>query len=106
VTAQTQEAVTYTTVEVCRLAKATFRQIDYWCRLGILQPAYIGEDPRYPGGSGHYRRFSAHEALKAAAVARMLTDGISFDVAKQLVAKDQWGELVVRPLPGSEVAAS
>ncbi len=43
---------TYTTPEVCRLTGATYREVDYWCRRGLIVPAVEAR------GSGSARAFS------------------------------------------------
>lgn len=43
-----------TSRELCSLTDATYRQIDYWCRQGILEPAGKGTP-----GTGNRRMFNA-----------------------------------------------
>ncbi len=45
---------TYTSHEVARLAGITYRQLDYWCRVGMIP----GQPSLSTIGSGHRRRWS------------------------------------------------
>lgn len=56
-TAETTE--TYSTVEVCRLTGATYRQLDYWCRKGLIPGLSTGH------GSGSRRRWSREQIAEA-----------------------------------------
>lgn len=57
----------YSSVEVCRLVRGvTYRQLDYWTRQGVLRPAVLGA-----AGPGSQRRWSAHDLVAIAAVARL-----------------------------------
>ena len=47
-----------TTHEMMNLTGATFRQLDYWVKRGLLEP--IGN----PSGSGHYRNFVSADIQK------------------------------------------
>lgn len=46
----------YSTREVADAADVSYRQLDYWCRLGLISPEFA--DAR---GSGSRRRFSLHD---------------------------------------------
>ena len=50
-------ATRYSTTEVCALAGCSFRQLDYWCRIGLVRPSIAAGK-----GSGNRRAFSAHDA--------------------------------------------
>jgi len=43
-------------LDVCRQAGITYRQLDYWCRIGAITPA------RQANGSGTQRRFTNGQA--------------------------------------------
>jgi DNA-binding transcriptional MerR regulator len=60
-------AVHYFTTEVIHLTGLTFRQIDYWCRVGIIVPKVEAD------GSGTKREFSI-EQVRAIALCRRLAD--------------------------------
>ena len=53
-----------TTTEMCRLAKCSYRQLDYWVRTGVVRPHH---DAR---GSGSRRAFSPRQVP----IVRMITD--------------------------------
>ena len=42
-----------TSHEICRLAGCTYRQLDYWCRIGLISPVVEAE------GSGTQRLWGA-----------------------------------------------
>ena len=52
-----------TSAEVAELAGVTYRQLDYWCRTGLL-----GEDLQRPTGSGYPRRFLPDDIRAVAAL--------------------------------------
>lgn len=56
----------YSSDALCDAAEITYRQLDYWVRLGLIEP--IG--PRCPG-SGAQRRFTSREVRVCCAIARL-----------------------------------
>lgn len=58
----------YSSSEAASLAGISYRQLDYWCRAGVLTPVSTsdawghpcGADPSSPG-SGRHRRFTARQ---------------------------------------------
>jgi len=58
-----------TTAEVAALADATYRQIDFWVRLGHLHP-------EHEGGEGNPRRWPPGEAEIARRMARLVAAGL------------------------------
>lgn len=93
----------YTAQEVCRISHASYRQIDYWCHLGVLQPRYgisgYASVSSAEGGSGTRRLFSQREALKATAIVQMLADGLTFEAASRLARDGKWAKVAIHPLP-------
>lgn len=65
---QSEEALS--TMDVVDLSGATYRQIDYWARQGVLYPA-IGAN-----GSGSHRRYTPLQAAVAAALVRLSKMGM------------------------------
>lgn len=68
----TLDARTYRTADVVAFTGATYRQIDYWCRVGLLDPEGDGR------GSGIVRRWAPEDvraALIIAALARLGCEG-------------------------------
>jgi hypothetical protein len=55
---------------VCEAAGCSYRQLDYWTRLGLVEP--LG---RAHPGSGHPRVFSRREVRVAAVVAALMAVG-------------------------------
>lgn len=47
----------YSSREACELADITYRQLDYWCRIGTMTPAVPAQ------GSGTLRRFTHQQVL-------------------------------------------
>lgn len=65
-------AVTYTTRDVMRMSRATYRQIDHWCRRGFL-----GERLQAVTGSGYERTFTYPETRQAVIGNSLVTLGIN-----------------------------
>lgn len=59
------EEVSYSTPEVCALTGLTYRQLDYWVRLGLIDPVVPAE------GSGTRRRFSPEQVSALQVLARV-----------------------------------
>lgn len=75
------EAETYSTVQVCRLTGATYRQLDYWCRTGKIPGQPVGSAI----GSGNRRRWTPeqiNEALLLLAASRMVNATLDEAVAE------------------------
>lgn len=66
----TTRARTFSAVETCRLAGCTYRQLDYWTRVGYVEPT-IGAH-----GSGSRRRFTGRDVAVVRAVARLREMGV------------------------------
>lgn len=62
----TRASLGHTTGEVARRTGATFRQLDYWDRAGILCASIAGAD-----GSGSERRWSDEDVAVAAALVQL-----------------------------------
>ena len=54
--------------DVCRLAGITYRQLDHWCRSGVVTPAHVTNDG---GGSGRHRRFAPDSIRPLATLGRV-----------------------------------
>lgn len=76
VTTVTTDAVNAPTL--CRRAGITYRQVDHWCRLGVLRP--IGAATP---GSGAQRRFPRGEVRVAAAIAELRDIGVPLEIARR-----------------------
>lgn len=53
---------TYSSVEVCKAAGVTYRQLDYWDRTGVVSPSVSAN------GSGTQRRYTVDDAVAVALV--------------------------------------
>lgn len=100
--AATLAATSYTSQDVCRLARITYRQLDWWCRNGYI--TYSQHDRTHgtlAHGSGTARSFSPLEACKVVALKRMLDDGITLRTAVYLIQRNRYATLAEQPLPES-----
>lgn len=57
---QVKATETFSSVEVSKITGATYRQLDYWCRSGLI-PGQAGVAP----GSGARRRWTAADVQRA-----------------------------------------
>lgn len=65
------------TFDVMRIADASYRKLDYWCRTGSV------DCERPARGSGSHRRFTARQAACAWVVARLAEMGATHDVLRR-----------------------
>ena len=70
----------FTTGQVCRLAGATARQLDYWAWTGFLQPS---------GGGAVKRRYSFDDLIRIRVVMRLKDQGITLQMIRRAVEKLQ-----------------
>ena len=82
---------TFTSDEVCALAHISYRQLDWWVRMGYLAPDH-------KGGTGNPRHWTPLEAARAVALAGMIRAGITFPRAVGLVRDGKVATLVTRDL--------
>jgi MerR-like DNA binding protein len=61
-----------------RAAGITYRQLDYWARMGYLRPSQPAP------GSGNWRRWSADERRVAVTMARLVSAGVAVPVAARV----------------------
>lgn len=61
---------------LCEVTGATYRQIDYWCRLGVITPHQPAD------GSGSQRGFHATQVPPIAAMAQLALMGASADMLR------------------------
>lgn len=80
----------YTTSEMLALTGVTYRQLDWWCRTGLL--------PETARGSGSQRHFTPADVETVRTVAALLSVGFtvdhSFYVAHALARHGRWGVVV------------
>lgn len=55
----------YSGPSVCRVAQVSYRQLDYWCRIGLVTPT------KHADGSGSRRGYSGDEVVELAVVGRL-----------------------------------
>jgi len=72
------------TYAAARIAGITYRQLDYWCRQGIIEPT-VGAV-----GSGSRREFSRDEVRLAWAMAQLRSLGAPFDVLAAVGRSLRW----------------
>ncbi|WFN91145.1 MerR family transcriptional regulator [Arcanobacterium wilhelmae] len=76
---------------VCRAIGITYRQLDYWDRIGLVEPSI-----RSASGSGSQRLYSFRDILVLKVVKRLLDTGVSLQQIR--IAVDQLGEYGVEDL--------
>ena len=89
---------TYTAAEVCARAGCNWRQLDYWCRTGLLPGPDHRRGGKFAGARGDGRRFALVEVVAAAAILGMLEEGISLRRVREAVARGERLRLVASPL--------
>lgn len=65
---------------VCKAAGITYRQLDYWARTGLVEPAVRGAS-----GSGTQRLYSFRDILVLKVVKRLLDTGVSLQQIRTAV---------------------
>jgi hypothetical protein len=84
----------YSTVQLCDLTGATFRQIDYWTRTNRLNPTIPAI------GSGSQRRYGANDVRLTYAVVQLLEHGFTLDqaftVAHAVAEQGRWASTAGR----------
>src|SRR6187399_698697 len=87
---------TYSTHDVARMTGATYRQVDYWARQGMIP----GQAPGAACGSGHPRTWAADQVRRVRLllvasrlantpmmeIVEMLEAGVSLDVSLSMAA--------------------
>ena len=88
-----QHHVTYRGPQVCALAGITYRQLDYWCRVGLLRPE------RPARGSGSQRGFSTRETQVAWVLGQLsrLGPGLLCELEELRTVEHFTGWVVVHP---------
>lgn len=89
------DAVTgFSTPQTARLSGASYRQLDYWSRTGVLTPSLADA-----AGSGSQRRYSIEDVALARLVCQISRQGHSLRFAAALVAAlrdpDAWDAFLV-----------
>lgn len=72
-----------TTVNVCDLADVTYRQIDYWIRMGLVAPSI-----RDAQGSGNTRRFTLDDVATVRLVKVLVANHLDHDVIRTATRAD------------------
>jgi DNA-binding transcriptional MerR regulator len=96
----------FSTPDTCRMARVSFRQLDYWARVGTIEPV------RPANGSGSVRRFTGEQVREVAMVGRLRELGVGLDAIDEVLAvvRESAGALVVispdavRAVPREDVA--
>lgn len=88
-----QEVALFHAPRVCRLTGITYRQLDYWCRTGVIKPAVESR------GSGTQRMFTEEQVEILKVLARLRQVGVSLQrlrpIAHRLAEAGARGWLVV-----------
>ena len=64
--------------EVCQLARCSYRQLDYWCRTGLVEPATAAR------GSGSSRQFDDGDVADVTAITELLRFGLGLSLVRRL----------------------
>ncbi|QOQ39865.1 MerR family transcriptional regulator [Trueperella pecoris] len=67
---------------VCRALGITYRQLDYWDRIGLVEPSI-----RSAKGSGSQRLYAFRDILVLKVVKRLLDTGVSLQQIRQAIAQ-------------------
>lgn len=70
------------TREAARAARLSYRQVDYWCRIGILTPSMRDAD-----GSGSRRGYSLDDVRTLAVLGAITSNGIPISLLSNVVAE-------------------
>lgn len=70
----------FRSLDVCRIADVTYRQLDYWDRTGLAEPTV-----RAAAGSGTQRLYSDTDLLRVCVVATLLHAGFALSTLRQCV---------------------
>lgn len=85
--------------QLCRLVGISYRQLDYWCRTGRLQPSVPAR------GSGTQRLFSIRDAQLAWVLAQVAQLGLPIPNVAPLASLPAWRGWLVLHAHGTEVVA-
>lgn len=90
---------TFSTKVTAKLAGATYRQVDYWCRIGVLSPV------NRAAGSGNVRRFTIDEICVVAVIAELSRLGATGETWSTVAAwlsmpAEMWPDVVCVTLDG------
>lgn len=92
---------TFSSAEVCALADISYRQLDYWCRIGATKASATAAR-----GSGSRRRFTRQDVLVIAVVAQLGAHSVRVGQADELARllhdwpEDQWTDTTLLVGPG------
>lgn len=90
---------TFSTKLAAEIAGASYRQVDYWCRVGVLSPKGNG------AGSGNVRSFTLDEIAVVAVLAELSTLGATCETWSTVAAwlsmpVEIWPDMVVVTVDG------
>src|SRR5215467_5758503 len=76
---ESQEApLTFTAPQFCKAVGITYRQLDYWCRTGVLEPVVEAQ------GSGYYRALDRKEAEVATVLTHLRAAGAELEILRRV----------------------
>lgn len=76
----TPRRTVYSSPQACRLAGVSYRQLDYWVRVGLIEPS-LG----HARGSGTSRRWSVADILGLRVVSELMERGVGHQAIRQAV---------------------
>lgn len=80
----------FSSPDTCRMARVSFRQIDYWARTGVIEP----DTPAT--GSGSHRRFTGAQVRDIAMIGRLRELGVGLEaIGEVLAVTDEWERALI-----------
>jgi DNA-binding transcriptional MerR regulator len=74
-------------IEVCKIAGCTYRQIDHWVAVGVVHPVVPARGP------GSERKFTREEARRVKAITILRSEGIPLEKIRTMIQVPQIGRL-------------
>lgn len=69
---------TFRAPDACRLADITYRQLDYWARVGMVKPSLMNAR-----GSGSLRLYSFNDVMRMRVISTLLDLGVGLGICQQ-----------------------
>lgn len=78
---------TFTSYDVCKYARVTYRQLDYWTRCGRITPMTVKQHTSrlMDTGSGVWRRWTYEDIFIVAVIGRLRDAHVDFPVIDNII---------------------
>lgn len=67
-------------IDVCHIADVSYRQLDYWDRIGLVEPSI-----RSAHGSGSQRLYADQDVLRTCVIATLIKAGFSLSALREQI---------------------